>query len=461
MNLRLLFLLIVLLTTSYSFSKNNLNKGTVPPDSTTNIIDKTTALYMLEEGKRLYSEGKVRDALNQFRAVVLKDPRSWRPVYWIGVCHYAMSNYGFAYKYAQEALKINKEDIDNEVYELLGKVYHHEGKLDSAILNYEYALSKLSPNRSKDLQIAWKIEQCKFAQIEKASGITSKKVRLRGPVNSGFNEYAPLYSHDGTMMYFTSRRSDTKGGKANPDDQEFFEDTYKAYWNAEKLEWDSVSNSVDRVNSEGFDSFSHLSPDELSGLMTVNTSALTNKKGTNSSDIFEVVFSNKGKWSTPKRINNKTINTSFFEGSATMTADGNTMYFVSDRNGNKKSTDIYVVQKIGKTWGEAIPLSDTVNSVESETTPYITPDGRYLFFSSDGHLGMGGLDVFVSENLGNKWSIPVNLGIAVNSVNNDTHFKYYAALNKAVLAGYEIVGQKSSIDIYEIDMTGFEYPVVK
>ena len=171
MNLRLLFLLIVLLTTSYSFSKNNLDKGTVPPDSTTNIIDKTTALYMLEEGKRLYSEGKVRDALNQFRAVVLKDPRSWRPVYWIGVCHYAMSNYGFAYKYAQEALKINKEDIDNEVYELLGKVYHHEGKLDSAILNYEYALSKLSPNRSKDLQIAWKIEQCKFAQIEKASGI--------------------------------------------------------------------------------------------------------------------------------------------------------------------------------------------------------------------------------------------------------------------------------------------------
>ena len=74
---------------------------------------------------------------------------------------------------------------------------------------------------------------------------------------------------------------------------------------------------------------------------------------------------------------------------------------------------------------------------------------------------MGGLDVFVSENLGNQWSKPVNLGIAVNSVNNDTHFKYYSALNKAVLAGYEIVGQKSSIDIYEIDMTGFEYPVVK
>ncbi len=461
MNLRLLFLLVTLLLTSYSFSKNNLDKGTVPPDSTTNIIDKTTALYMLEEGKRLYSEGKVRDALNQFRAVLLKDPRSWKPVYWIGICHYAMSNYGFAYKYAHEAIKINKEDVDNEVYELLGKIYHHEGKLDSAIINYEYALSKISPHRAKDLEIAWKLEQCKFAQAEKASGKMNKRIHLKGHVNSGFNEYAPLLSHDGKMMYFTSRRSDTKGGKANPDDQEFFEDTYKAYWNSEKQEWDSITNSVDRVNSEGFDSFSHLSQDELFALMTVNTSALTNKKGTNSSDIFEVAFSNKGKWSTPKRINNKTINTSFFEGSPTMTGDGNTMYFVSDRNGNKKSTDIYVVQKVGKTWGEAMPLSDTINSAGAETTPFITSDGRYLFFSSDGHLGMGGMDVFVSENLGNGWSKPVNLGISINSVNNDTHFKYYPALNKAVMAGFEIVGQKSSIDMYEIDMTGFEYPVVK
>jgi len=144
-----------------------------------------------------------------------------------------------------------------------------------------------------------------------------------------------------------------------------------------------------------------------------------------------------------------------------MTADGNTLYFVSDRNGSKKSTDIYVAQKNGKTWGDAMPLSDTINSIGAETTPYITPDGRYLFFSSNGHLGMGGFDIFVSENLGNSWSKPVNLGITINSVNNDTHFKYYPELKKAVLASVEILGQKSSLDIYEVDMTGFEYPAVK
>ena len=73
-----------------------------------------------------------------------------------------------------------------------------------------------------------------------------------------------------------------------------------------------------------------------------------------SSDICEIKKNNKGNWNTPKIIKNKTINTSYFEGSATLTADGNTMYFVTDRKGEKKSTDIYVVHREGKSWGDAI-----------------------------------------------------------------------------------------------------------
>ena len=72
---------------------------------------------------------------------------------------------------------------------------------------------------------------------------------------------------------------------------------------------------------------------------------------------------------------------------------------------------------------------------------------------------MGGMDIFVSENLGGGlWSKAINLGGFVNTVNNDTHFKYYPQLNKAMLAGYELIGKKSSIDIYEVDMTDFKYP---
>ncbi|MCF8433176.1 MAG: hypothetical protein K9G37_01790, partial [Crocinitomicaceae bacterium] len=199
------------------------------------------------------------------------------------------------------------------------------------------------------------------------------------------------------------------------------------------------------------------------GLMTINLTATSAKKSTKGSDIFEIEYSNKSLWSTPKRIKNKTINTSFFEGSATMTSDMGSMYFVSDRKGEKSSTDIYVVERKGKNWGEAKPLPmDKINTIGRETTPYITGDGRFLFFSSDGLNGMGGLDVYVVENLGGgTWGTPVNLGIAVNSVSNDSHFQFYPELKKAVMVTFEIVGQKASLDMYEVDMSNFTYPTGK
>jgi hypothetical protein len=196
----------------------------------------------------------------------------------------------------------------------------------------------------------------------------------------------------------------------------------------------------------------------MKGLMTINTTATDAKETTKSSDIFTIDMTTKGKWSTPKPIESKTINSSYYDGSATMTPDGSTMYFVSDRKGDKSSTDLYVVKKIGKVWGEAEPLPFSINTIGRETTPYITPDGRYLFFSSDGLKGMGGLDIYVVENMGSTWGTPVNLGIMVNTVNNDTHFQYYPELKKAVMAGFTIIGQKASMDIFEIDMSDFIYP---
>jgi Tol biopolymer transport system component len=212
------------------------------------------------------------------------------------------------------------------------------------------------------------------------------------------------------------------------------------------------------MNTSGFDALNYISRDGKTMLLTVNTTAVKEKLKTRSSDICIMTQSTSGKWSNPKLIDNKSINTSFFEGSATMTADGNTMYFVSDRKAEKSSTDIYVVQKVNKKWGEAKPLPAQINTIGRETTPFISPDGRFLFFSSDGLLGMGGLDVYVVENKGGSWGTPVNLGNGINTVNNDTHFQYYEDLKKAMMSGNESLGNKSSMDLFEINMSNFTYP---
>lgn len=455
--------LIVLMTLLFGQKAMAASYSAAPPDSVTSVVDRSAALLMVEDGKKLFNEGKSREALIKFREAAQKDQNSWRPPYWISMCHYRLDNYGFALQYGMQALKMDQAGVDKDIYEVIGKSYHRMGNLDSAIVYYEHALQKVSKSQQKDMRLQERIDNCKFAKAELAKTPFAEKIKMPGDVNSGYNEYAPILVKGGKGLYFASRRNNTTGGLMNPDDEQYFEDIYYAKWNEADGIWDSITNDIDRLNGTGFETISYISRDGLNGLMVINNTAVSDVESisTQSSDIFEIQYTDKGKWGKPKKINNKTINSSFFDGSATMTADGNTMYFVSDRNANKRLTDIYVVRKTGKTWGEAVPVSDSINTPGNETTPYITPDGRYLFFSSDYLPGMGGYDIFVSENLGGTWSKPVNLGGAINTVSDDTHFQYYPELKKAVFTCFILQGQKASRDLFMIDMTNFVMPKTK
>ena len=444
---------LLLISSSSAFSM------TTPPDSTTNIVDKASAAYLIEEGRSLYAEGRMKDALIKFRQASVKDANSWKASYWISKCHYNMDNYGYALKYALESTRLGDDKTDDEVFYILGSCFHRLGNIDTAIINFQKAKDRLSKRRATDLRVDHHIAECEFALAEMAkSEKPAQKSRLQGTINSGYDDYNVVLLGNLPSLYFTSRRSNTTGGGLNPDDQRYFEDTYRSTYDPEMKEWLDVTNDLGKLNSAGFDALNYVSPDGLNGILTLNTTATDDAKTTKGSDLCEIKKNNKGTWNSPKIIKNKSINTSYFEGSASLTADGNTMYYVSDRKGDKRSTDIYVVEKDGKAWGEARPLSEKINTTGRETTPFITPDGRYLFFSSDGHLGMGGLDIYVVENKGAEWGTPVNLGIGINSVNNDSHFVYSATDKKAYVSGYEIVGEKSSIDIYEVDMSAFVFP---
>lgn len=448
------YITFILLLSLSSFASFGTTSNLLPPDSTATIIDKTAAAYLIEEGKTLYNEGKVKDAIIKFRQASVKDPLNWKAPLWISQCHYEMNNYGYALKYANEAILINNNEINKEVYELLAGSYHRLGMLDSAIINYELGIANLSALRSSELQLPLRLEQCRYAKAQVETGKTSLRSLLTGNVNSGYNDYGPVVYNGGKAMYFTSRRSNTTGGGQNPSDQQFFEDIYSAKWNPESNEWDSITNNIGKINSKAFESIAWVSEDGLSAYLTLNTDADPDPQiKTKSSDIAEVKWTTQGRWSTPKLIENKTINTSFYDGNPTLTADGMTMYFVSEQNATKTASDIFVVQKEGSKWGKAVPLPKEINSKGRETTPYITPDGRYLFFSSNGLLGMGGYDVFVVERTSSGWGEVKNLGIQVNSVNDDTHFKIYDAIKKAYVVGLEIIGDKASMDIYEFNIT--------
>jgi hypothetical protein len=89
--------------------------------------------------------------------------------------------------------------------------------------------------------------------------------------------------------------------------------------------------------------------------------------------------------------------------------------------------------------------------------PSIRQEG-VLFFSSDALPGMGGYDIYYSENIGGNWSQPTNLGAAFNTVNDDTHFQIYPELKKAVMAGISENDGVFNYNIFEVDLSGLEYP---
>ena len=239
-------------------------------------------------------------------------------------------------------------------------------------------------------------------------------------------------------------------------------------------DWDEKSNNwvlntewMEDYNTEGFDALNFISRNGMYGLITVNTSA-SSEKTTSSSEIYEFeVDEEDSSWYVDPIIN-ETINTSYFEGAATITDSlfdedesyTQTMYFITDRKGDRSLTDIYSIQRIDDRWG--IAKSETsLNTLGRETTPFVTGDGKYLFFSSDALPGMGGYDVYYCENTNGKWSAPINMGAEINTVNDDTHFQYYPELNKGVNSGIYNFDGYFSYDVFEINLENSNYPFLK
>lgn len=454
MRIFVFFFFLLSLTYKLNAATNNFE----PKDSSTNLINKALAIKLLNEGMELFNMGQNKAALSKFKDAANKDPNNWKIVFYISLTNFELNYYSLSLSQAKSALKLSEGKPSADFYEHYAKVNHRMGHLDTALFYYKKANEELSGAMKKEYQISMRIQQVEFALKETSSGKPNKKSILSRNVNSNYAEYGPFLADSGRVLYFTARKSDTKGRTMNDDDQDYFEDIYIAKWNQGISDWDSITNAL-KWNTKGFDALTYVSTDGKYALMTINNEALE-EKTTASSDIFELSLNNStGKWGSPKAIENKSINSSYYDGSATMTADRKTMYFVSDRKGDKKSTEIYVVRKEGNTWGKAIALPENINTKGKETTPFITPDGKFLFFASDGLPGMGGLDIYVSEVKNGVFGQPVNLGSLVNSVSDDSHFSYYPEFKKGFVATINTKGEKANYDLYEIDLNEFALPI--
>lgn len=161
-------------------------------------------------------------------------------------------------------------------------------------------------------------------------------------------------------------------------------------------------------------------------------------------DLYMVEFE-KGQFSKPERLPHQTP---FDEHSATLSADGKSLFFSSNRKGNY---NIYLCSRVGKKWGKPILLGPNINTANDEISPYIQPDGRYLYFSSNGVQSMGGFDVLRSD-LFSKGK-PENLGFPINSAADEIDYKVFPEENVVFYASNRNGGE-GGFDVYEIFLAG-------
>jgi outer membrane protein OmpA-like peptidoglycan-associated protein len=304
---------------------------------------------------------------------------------------------GISTKYKESSF--NQKAAPPDVYLYLGNAYRVNNMLDQAINYY-----------NKYKEIAGSSEEIKFADQQIAACNTAlrfmnnpRKMRMTNlgdSVNGNSSNFKAVISGDGkTLLYMC--------------ELPFYDAVYFSSYT--KSGWSSPINITPQLQSDGDQFVSSVSYD--------GTLLFLTREDAFNSDIYTSRFENN-KWSKSIPVEGQSINTKYWESHASISHDGKTLYFTSNRKDGIGNMDIYKssLQNNGQ-WGLPVNLGSGINTALNEDTPFITDNDSLLYFSSQGHENMGGYDIFVSR-LGpsGQWSKPGNILYPVNTTDDDLFF---------------------------------------
>ena len=350
----------------------------------------------------------------------------------IGLCYYGLGQN----EEAREFFARSKDLQVPDAYYYLA-MYHHgieEFQVSTALLQ---AYKNMDGQKSIDLdEVDRQIRISERAEELMRNPINATIYNVGTSINSEYDDYGPLITGDESMMIFTSRREGSTGNKKDPYG-EYLEDIYISLKNDDK--WQKAINVGEPLNSNTHDAAVGLSSD--GNLMIMYRT----NKDLSAGDLY-LSRNENNKWSEPELMD-AVINTEFQEASASLTQDERVVYFSSNRPGGFGGKDIYRVVRLGNNeWSLPMNLGPTINTAFDEDAPFILPNGKTLYFSSNGLQTMGGYDVF-SSTLGDEyWSTPKNIGYPVNTVGNDIFFVlasdgkrgYYSSPREGGSGGHDI-----------------------
>lgn len=262
-----------------------------------------------------------------------------------------------------------------------------------------------------------------------------------GPkLNSPYPDYHPFINKNEDILIFTSRRK-TKPGAQPEFDGYFPSNIYMS--TKEKGEWTEAAKLSDRINTS-YD-------EQAVGLTDSGDSLFFYVDHINSFGNIYLSINEKGVFGDPIPLR-ETVNTQYVESACSISRDGDVLIFSSDRPGGLGGLDIWMRRKLPTgEWAEPMNLGPEVNTPFDEDFPTLSGDGRTLYFSSNGHPGMGNFDLFFSswDARENTWSKPQNLGHPINTSGNEKSISFNDYGDRAYVTALRPDGA-GDLDIYEL-----------
>ena len=440
--MRYIYTLLFISLSIYSIYAQGL-----PPGSYSSTNKK--AVKYFEDSKKMFQIRKDADAEKLIKKAIEEDPQFIE-------AHSAYADFLMGNNRVKEAIPLYEKAIqlnpkifiDNNFY--LGGAYLHEAQYEKAIPCFEIILKteRINPNL-KD-EAARFLKNAKFGADAIKHPQPFKLVNVGAGINTAEFEYFPALTADGNTFLFTRNIREGEGVTAPRQEDFYVSKKVNSVW--------QTANPITSVNTLGNEGAPSLSADGeimffASCMEMTGDYGSSDRKGYGSCDIFYAQKIN-GKWTKPRNAGS-TINTKNWETQPSFSSDGKTLYFIRGivtRDGIK-NPDIYssTIGDDGK-FTEPVKLSDNINTLEGEESVFIHPDNQTLYFSSEGHPGMGGLDIFVSKKQADgTWGKAVNLGYPINTF-TDENSLLVDANGKLAYYASEREGGFGGLDIYQFEL---------
>lgn len=416
-----------------------------------NSFSQKDTAYLAEE---LFYNEDFSNAINFYKRLISLEPQNPEYHYKLGYCY--LNSYGKqdssitpflnAIQLYSKLPKAKLREVSFTIPEVLfyiGKAHRLTGNIDSSLHYLNMAKSQIKNKKQLEV-IDYEIKMCEDSKILLENKLDVEIVNLGPTINSEFTEHTPVITPDETEIYFTSRRP------LFPNSEKYFDGEYD----------ENIFYALKDTNGQWGEAkplMSVNSPDfEATISISYDGNFLFLYKDEENGNIYVSRYFN-GNWLPPEKLN-KNINTKYRETHACLSYDGQYLYFTSDRPGGLGGLDIWVSKKMPDgSWGPAENLGPAINTPKDEESPYIMPDGITLYFSSKGHGGLGGYDIFKStKNEFGTWSLPENIGFPINSVDDDVFFFLTPDQQRAYFAS-----KKGDVNYGRTDIFMMKLPDIK